>query len=230
MHCLDDFATWHQLIKKSRSSQFPTGNCLIAPSNAFPPVQVIGSALGSLSVSQLEWENWKWTHCPRLYVCDNWWKWAARIPQFLLEDNKTNSNCSKPWRSYSFRFLLTNTPRTRDAEVALLTMHDGGQSTPIGNGTLARSRTQNSLTTKSECRFSKSTRLKSWTALKWPTKRLNMCRIWLWLLFVDTECFCGRMANLCRKVFIVTLSGDNNLDYFKSFLTIPPMRRELRDL
>ena len=79
-----------------------------------------GLSLDSLSnVSQLHWENWKQKHCPRWYVCHNWWNSAARIPQFLLEDNNTNSNSRKTRESCGVRLLLTNAARTHEAELAL---------------------------------------------------------------------------------------------------------------
>ena len=101
-------------------------------------------------------------------------------------------------------------------------MHDGEQITTIGNGKLARSRKQNSLTD------SESTGLKNCTALKWSTNKLNMYRNWRWLFFVYTACFCGRTVNQSRKVFIVALSDGHNLSGFNSIFTLPPMWRELK--
>ena len=178
-----------------------------------------GLALNSLSnVSQLYWENWKRKHCPSWYVCDNWWNWAARIPQFLLEDNKTNSNSR---RSCAFRFLLSNCTDTL-RRASAVTMHDGEQITAIKNGKLARSRKQNWLTD------SESTGLKKCSALKWSPNKLNLYRKWRWSFFVYTSCFCGRTVNQSRKIFIVALSDDQSLNDFKSILTVPPMCKELK--
>ena len=132
----------------------------------------------------------------------------------------------KTLRKLQVPFFLTKTPRTRDTASAM-TMHDGDQVTAIKIGKLARSPDQNSPT---ECKFWKSTRFKSCTALKRSTKKLNKCRIWRWSLFVDTACFCGRTANQSRKIFIVALSDDHNLNDFRSILSLPPMWRELKML
>ena len=108
--------------------------------------------------------------------------------------------------------------------VSAVTMHDGEQITAFKSGKLARSWKQNSLTD------SESTGLKNCTALKWSTKRWNMYRNWRWSCFVYTACFCGRTVNQSRKVFIVALSDDQNLNDFKSILTVPPMWKELKKL
>jgi len=63
--------------------------------------------------------------------------------------------------------------------------------------------------------------------LKWSTNKLNMYRIWRWSFFVHTACFCVRTANESRKVFIVALWDDPNLNDFKSILTLPPTWKEL---
>ena len=77
----------------------------------------------SCNLSQTLFIWWLWTCTKSRFhnwtkKRDNWWNWAARIPQFLLRD-KTNSNSRKTWETCGFRFWLTNTARTRDAELAL---------------------------------------------------------------------------------------------------------------
>ena len=175
-------------------------------------------------------ENWKWTHCHRWYVCDIWWKRTARILQFLLEDNKTNSNSRKPWGSCGFRFFINKHSTDTRHRASAVTMHDGKQVRAIKNGKLAGSPKENKPTYMSESKIWKSTRFKSCTALKRSTKRLNKCRNWRWSLFVETACFCGRTANQSGNVFNVALSDDDNLNDFKSILTLPPRWRELKNL
>ena len=168
MHCLNYFAIWH--IRSSKSYEALNFQWKTVSDNSLMYSywwKNFGLALDSLSdVSQLSWETWKRKHCPSWYVYDKWCNWAAaRIPQFLLEDNKTNSNSRKPWERWGFRFLLTNTAE---------------QITAIKNGKLARTRKQNSLTD------SASTGLENLYCIKWSTNKLNMCRNWSWSFFVYT--------------------------------------------
>ena len=225
MHCLNYFATWHIWSSKTYEAlnfQWKTvsDNSLMYPYRW----KYSALALDSLSiVSQLHWKNWKRKHCLNWYVCDNWWNWAARIPQFLLEDNKTNSNSRKTWRLRVLVFVKKHCTDTR-RRASAVTMHDGEQITAIKIGKLARSPKQNSLT------GSESTGLKNCTALKWSTDKLNMYRNWSSSSFVYTACFCGRTVNRSGKVFIVALSDDQNLNDFKSILNVPPMWKELKKL
>ena len=103
-------------------------------------------------------------------------------------------------------------------------MHDGEQLTAVRNGKLARSRKQKSLTA------SESTGLKNCIALKWSTNKLNICKLWHWSFIVYTACFCGKTVNPSRKVFIVALSDDHNLNDFKSILTLPPTWKKSKTL
>ena len=48
------------------------------------------------------------------------------------------------------------------------------------------------------------------------------------MVFVYTACFSGRTVKQSRKVFIVALSDDHNLNDFKSILTLPLIWKELK--
>ena len=122
-------------------------------------------------------------------------------------------------------FVQTHSTDTRH-RASTVTRQDDQEVTAIKNGKLARSQEQNSPTDMSECTFWKSTRFKSCTALKRPKKKkIEQVQDLTLITFVDTACFCGGTAKQSRKVSVVALSKDHNLNDFKSILTLPPTGR-----
>ena len=231
MHCLDDFASWQIRSSKSCGALSLHLKLFDSALNVFPAVQKIwiGFRFNIKCFTTTSGKN----ESERIVTDDtyvyNCWKRAARIPQFLLKTTKP-IQLQKTLRQLRVPFFVNKHSTDTRHRATAVTMHDGEQVTAIKNGKLARSPEQNSPTDMSECKFWRSTRFKSCTALKRSTKRLNKCRIWRWSLFVDTACFCGRTANQSRKVLLVALSNDHNLNDFKSILTLPPMWRELKNL
>ena len=83
------------------------------------------------------------------------WKTAKPIP-----------NPENPEVAGSVLFFVNEHSTDTQHRASAVTMHDGEQLTAIKNGKLARSPEQISPTDKSECKFWKSTKFRSYTALK----------------------------------------------------------------